>query len=271
MSATVWTDRPELSSIAGAALRFAARFWFAAAVIGQTIFLVYVAAFYGGAAIGGNMKAWNGVGYRPGATLNNVTVAAHLALAVVIMLGGPLQLIPKLRSYAPAFHRWNGRVYMVAVFLTSVAGLYMVWAKPKPTHLVPHLGISLDALLIITFAALALRRAMQRDMRAHRRWALRLFIVVNAGWFFRVMLMLWVFVHRGPAGFDPESFTGPFINFISFADYLLPLAVLELYLRTGERGSANGRLALAAGLLLLTVAMGIGIFAASMVLWLPRI
>jgi hypothetical protein len=271
MTTTVWTDRPELSSVAGTALRFAARFWFAVAVIGQTIFLVYVAAFYGGAAIAGNMKAWNGVGYRPGAPMNNVAVAAHLALAVVIMLGGPLQLIPKLRSYAPRFHHWNGRVYMLAVFLTSLAGLYMVWSKHKPTHLVPHIGISVDAVLIMTFAALALRRAMTRDLRAHRRWALRLFMVVNAGWFFRVILMLWVFVNRGPAGFDPESFTGPFINFLSFADYLLPLAVLELYLLMSDRAGAGGRLALAAGLVLLTVAMAIGIFAASMVLWLPRI
>jgi Predicted membrane protein (DUF2306) len=271
MTTTVWTDRPELSSVAGAALKFAARFWFAVAIAGQTIFLVYVAAFYGGAALAGNMKAWNGVGYRPGATMNNVAVAAHLVLAVVIMLGGPLQLIPKLRSYAPRFHHWNGRVYMLAVFLTSIAGLYMVWSKHKPAHLVPHIGISVDAVLIITFAALALRRAMQRDLGAHRRWALRLFMVVNAGWFFRVMLMFWVLVNRGPAGFDPESFTGPFINFISFADYLLPLAVLELYLRTNGSAGAGGRLALAGGLAILTVAMGIGIFAASMVMWLPRI
>jgi hypothetical protein len=29
---------------------------------------------------------------------------------------------------------------------------------------------------------------------------------------------------QGPAGFDPETFKGLFINFLSFADYLLPLA-----------------------------------------------
>lgn len=271
MSATVWTDKPDLTSFAGNALNFAARFWFVVAIAGQTIFLVYVAAFYGGAALAGNMQAWNGVGYRPGATMGNAAVAAHLSLAVLIMVGGPLQLIPRLRRYAPRFHRWNGRVYMLAVFLTSFAGLFMVWSKHKPAQLVPHLGVSVDAVLIMTFAALALARAIKRDMSAHRRWVLRLFMAVNAGWFFRVILMFWVLVNRGPAGFDPETFTGPFINFLSFADYLLPLAVLELYLRTNERAGTSGRLALAAGLLLLTVAMGVGIFAASMVLWLPRI
>ena len=51
----------------------------------------------------------------------------------------------------------------------------------------------------------------------------------------------------------------------------LPLAVLEIYLRTQDRAGAPGRLAMATGLLVLTIAMGIGIFAAFMGMWLPRI
>jgi hypothetical protein len=272
MTTSVWTDRPELSSFADTALKFAARFWFAVAIAGQAIFVAYVIAFYGGAAVQGNLEAWNEIiprAYVPGQTMSNLAVAAHLSLAVVIMIGGPLQMIPGLRRRAPSFHRWNGRVYMLAVFLTSIAGLYMVWTKGGG-HLVPHIGISIDALLIIGFAALALRYAVARDIRTHQRWALRLFMVVNAGWFFRVILMFWVLVNRGPAGFDPETFSGPFINVLSFADYLLPLAVLELYLRTKDRAGTCGRLVLSAGLVLLTVAMGVGIFAASMVMWLPR-
>ena len=64
---------------------------------------------------------------------------------------------------------------------------------------------------------------------------------------------------------------GPFLTFLGFAQYLLPLAVLEIYLRTHDRAGAQGRLAMATGLLLLTIAMGIGIFAAFMGMWLPRI
>ena len=47
-------------------------------------------------------------------------------------------------------------------------------------------------------------------------------------------------------------------------------AVLELYLRA-ERSSAPARLVMAGGLLALTVAMGVGVFGATMILWLPRI
>ena len=42
------------SSLADKALRGAATTWFLAAVIGQWIFVYYVAAFYGGAAVQGD-------------------------------------------------------------------------------------------------------------------------------------------------------------------------------------------------------------------------
>jgi uncharacterized membrane protein len=273
MSASVWIEETDFRSAADTSLKLAARFWFIVAVAGQWIFLAYVIAFYGGTALHGNLEAWNKVlphGHTPGDTIGNAAVATHLILAVVIMFGGPLNLIPRLRTLAPRFHRINGRVYVLAVTLTSIAGLYMVWTHASTYRVVQHVGVSIDAVLIITFAILAVRRAMVRDISAHRRWTLRLFMVVNAGWFFRIGLMQWVFYNRGPAGFDPETFTGPFINFLSYADYLLPLAILELYLRTKDRGGVSARFALAAALVVLTVMTGIGIFAASMVMWLPR-
>lgn len=273
MSTSVWTYGSDLSTAADTALKIAARFWFLVAVAGQWVFVGYVIAFYGGSAVRGDLNAWNKVltnGYTPGNTMGNAAVAAHLLLAVLIMVGGPLQLIPQVRRSAPAFHRWTGRLYMPAVVMTSIAGLYMVWSRGR-SGVVQNLGISLDAILILAFAALALRYAVKRDITTHRRWAFRLFMVVNAGWFFRIGLMEWIFLNRGPIGFNPDTFTGPFLNFLSFADYLLPLAILEIYLRTRDSANVGSRFAMAAALGVLTVAMGIGIFAASMVMWLPRI
>jgi hypothetical protein len=273
MSASVWTDAVDLRSFADTALSLAARFWFLIAVGGQWIFTFYVVAFYGGSALRGDFDAWNKVipkGHVPGNTMGNVAVAVHLLLAVVIMVGGPLQLIPRVRSLVPKFHRWNGRVYAVAVSLTSLVGLYMIWSRGS-SRLIQHLGVSLDAILILTFSALAVRYAIARDLRTHRRWALRLFMVVNAGWFFRIGLMEWIFLNRGPIGFNPDTFTGPFLSFLAFGDYLLPLAILEIYLRVKDRGTVSARYAMSVALLILTIGMGIGIVAATMVLWLPRI
>ncbi len=38
---------------------------------------------------------------------------------------------------------------------------------------------------------MALRYALARNIDAHKRWAVRTFIVVSGVWFFRVGLMLW--------------------------------------------------------------------------------
>lgn len=160
MSASVYTVGTNLDSAADTAMKFAARLWFVVAVAGQWMFVFYVAAFYGGAALRGDLAAWNKVmphGHIPGDTMGNLAIALHLLLAVVIIVGGPLQLLPYIRSHAPAFHRWNGRIYMASVFMTSMVGLYMVWARGTVGDVVQHIGITLDAVLIMTFAALALR------------------------------------------------------------------------------------------------------------------
>jgi tetratricopeptide (TPR) repeat protein len=58
---------------------------------------------------------------------------------------------------------------------------------------------------------------------------------------------------------------------MSFGQYLVPLAVLEIYLRTQDRAGAPGRFAMAAALFVLTVAMGGGIVAVTMGQFLPNI
>lgn len=273
MSASLWMDGPDVRSIADIVLQTAARAWFAVTVAGQLIFAAYVVGFYGGSAARGDLESWNRVmprGHVAGDAMGNLVVAIHLFLAVIIMIGGPLQFIPNLRAWAPSFHHWNGRVYVLAVVATSIAALYMIWVRGAGGDVVQHVGGSLDAVLILIFAVLAVRHAIARDLRAHRRWALRLFMAVSASYFFRVGLMLWVMVNDGPVGFDLESFTGPVLSFLAFANSIVPLLILEIYLRTKERADAGGRLVMATALGVLTIGMGVGISAAARFMWLPH-
>lgn len=270
----VSTSGARLYSVANTALESAARLWFVVAVMGQWMFALYVASFYGGSAVRGDLEAWNQVlphGYVAGDTVGNLVVAMHLLFAVVILAGGPLQLVPQVRARAPAFHRWNGRVYMLTAVVLSSGGLHMVWTRGAVGDVTQHVAISINAVLIMVCAAMAFRHAVARDLATHRRWALRLFLVVGGVWFFRVGLMFWLALNKGPTGFDPETFQGPFLTFLAFAQYLVPLAVLELYLRTKARAGVPGRFGVAAVLFVLTIAMGVGIVAATMGMWLPRI
>jgi uncharacterized membrane protein len=263
-----------LNSVANNALKAAARLWFLVAALGQWIFVVYVTAYYGPLIVQGGLEGLSEThlpnGYITGDTVGNLAMAAHLLLAVIIIGGGPLQLIPQIRARFPTFHRWLGRTYMLTAVTTSIAGLYLIWTRPLFGSLLSNLGTSLDGVLIIVFAAIALRFAIARNIRSHRPWALRLFMVASGVWFYRVGFSLWLFL-TGGAGIDFETFTGPFLDVWGFGQYLLPLAVLELYLRVRDGANAHGRLAMAIGLFGLTILMGIGIYAAAINMWLPKL
>jgi len=271
MSTAVMTPRLELDSLADGALKAAARFWFVVAVIGQLVFGFATASFYGLTALRGDYHGWSITqGHVAGNMLGNSAVALHLIAAVIIMLAGAVQLVPQVRSRFPVFHRWNGRIYMLAALALSSAGVYMTW-RGSVGDTSQHIGGSLNAVLICLFAGMALRYALARDFKTHRRWALRLFLVVSAAWFFRIVFFLSFVVFGGPVGFDPTTFRGPFISVMSFGQYLLPLAVLELYLRAQHRPGALRRMAMAAVLFVVTVAMGVGIFAVTMAFWVPEV
>ncbi len=265
--------RHSLQHFADTALKAAAGFWFLVAVIGQWAFLYYIVAFYGPSTLQGNFQAWLKntflfKGYVAGDTPGNLAFAAHALLAAVIAFGGALQLIPQIRARAISVHRWNGRLFLLTALAVSVSGLYMEWVRGASANMVGAVGISINVVLIILFAGLAWRSALRREISTHRRWALRTYIVANGQWFARVGIFAWIIVNRGPVGMTAK-WDGPFNYFWFFGCYLLPLAVLELYLRAKESAGPSGRFAMAGGLVVLTALMGVGIFGVATFMWRP--
>jgi len=197
MSTAVLTPRLELGSMADGALRAAARSWFVVVVIGQVVFAFATASFYGLTALRGDYHGWTITeGHVAGNRMGNSAVAMHLVSAVLIMLAGAIQLVPQVRSRFPVFHRWNGRIYMLGALAVSAAGVYMTW-RGSVGDVSQHLGGTFNAVLIWLSAALALRYAIARDFQTHRRWALRLFVVVSAAWFFRIVVFFSFLVFWG--------------------------------------------------------------------------
>ena len=272
--AVMMATRFDFESAARTALDASARLWWLVAAVGQWLFALYVLAVFGRLllqnGIDGLKEAHLFNGFILGDTVGNYAVAGHIMLAVVIMGAGPLQLIPQIRARFPVFHHWTGRSYILAAVTSSVAGLYLIWTRPIFGDLVNNIGTSIDGVLVIAFAAIALRYAMARDIRNHRRWALRLFMVASAVWFLRVGTRLWVYL-TGGVGIDSETFTGPFVVVAHYGQYLLPLAVLEVYLRARDGDNARFKLATATGLSVLTILMGIGIFLVATNSWFQRI
>jgi len=256
-------------------LNRSAQIWFSVAMLGQLAFVFYIVMFYWLNIFSGSYSEMNKVlpnGFVVGNTLGNTALLVHLFVAAIITLSGGLQLIPKIRTLAPRFHHWNGRVYFLTVLIVSVTGLYIVWTADNVAGgVVQQYAISLNALLIIVFSILTVKFAISRKISVHRRWALRLFMAVSGVWFFRVGLMFWIVANQGPVGIDVKTFTGPFVTFIAFANYLLPLAILELYFKAQAFSSSALRWGVSTLILSATAMTLIGISAVTMLKWLPRI
>jgi hypothetical protein len=249
-----------MSAVVSSTLQRAAALWFVTAVAGQWLFVYYISAFYGPATATGDFAAWDRNknmtdGYLAGDEVGNLFFAAHVIAAAAVTFAGTLQLVPWIRERAIAFHRWNGRVFMTAALAGALGGLYLEWIRGTglraPTGLPSAFGVTLNAVLILAFVVLAWQAARDRNIGAHRVWAVRLFRVVNGTWFMRVGYRAWSALTDG--GIDGF----PFFSYWSFAAYLLPLAVYELYLRA-KTSSPLAQHAMAGFLVVLTVVMGVG-------------
>ena len=94
-------------------------------------------------------------------------------------------------------------------------------------------------------------------------------MAASAVWFFRVGLMGWAAL-TGGIGINWETFTGPFLYVLGFAQYLLPLAMLEWYFACQRQAGPAMQMAFAGVLFGLASFMVVGVFAATTGMWLPR-
>jgi len=276
MTTNVLTSQPVKAPYTNKPLTIAATTWFVVTTLGQWLFGAYIILFYGRSTVAGDLERWNKVlphGYVEGDWKGNLLVGLHVLLAAILVIGGPLQLMPVVRDRFRLFHHWLGRTYVTTAVIVSTAGLIMTWTRGTVGDTTMHMSISIQALYIITFALLSVRYARARQFAKHRAWALRLFMVVSGVWFFRVGLMGWLLLNGGPVGFDPDTFTGPFLTVLSIFIYAVPvsLLVLELYLYAQRRRNRVLSIFTATLIFGCTVLMAIGIFGATIGMWLPRI
>ena len=274
MTTAVLTPGGSARATAERALKASALFWFATVVTGQALFLIYILAVYAPTSLTGNFAAWNAnkmliKGYVPGDTAGNLAFAAHVLMAAVVTFGGTVQMVPQIRARAPAVHRWVGRAFMTTAMLASVVGLWMTWGRPTSSGLPAGIAITLDAVLILTFGSLAWRTAVTRDVAAHRRWALRTFMVANGVWFLRLGMATYgmAYMASGKVLMKP----GDFFDLWSFGGYLVPLLVLELYLRAKAGGGPTLRISAAGVVTLGSLLMAVGIFGTWIGMFFPVI
>ncbi|MFD2166982.1 DUF2306 domain-containing protein [Thalassotalea euphylliae] len=251
-------------ALANSVLKYSALFWFLAILVGQWLFFYYIMAFYGFSVIENNMEIWNRwepLGSRPyeeGDSAGNLAFAFHAVGAGIVAFGGALQLIPKVRTAAPKFHKINGYVYLITVFLLALSGFYLSWVRGASPDTTAAIGTSINGFLILGFAYFTVKTARNRKLADHKKWAIRLFLVSNAQWFLRVGVFSYL-ITGTMVGATP-GFGDPFFAMWTFGCFIIPLAAAQLYFYGSSKSSVSIKYLTSCVLVTLTLLMCVGIF-----------
>ncbi|WP_421786345.1 DUF2306 domain-containing protein [Hyphobacterium sp.] len=247
--------------------------WFLAAVIGQWLFAYYVIAAYAPETLSGQWERWDETGLIQGFTVDdligNLAFISHALLTAVVCIGGTLQLMPPVRRRFPALHRWTGRTYLTVGAFLAIGGIWMIWVRGTQLTLTGAWGTTINGLMVLVTIGVAYHFARKRDIDRHRRWAMRTFILLSGVWFTRLGYMAWAIL-TGGAGMS-RSLDGPFDLFIAFGSYLVPLAVLEIYLAASDSHSRTFKLATSAVMVAAAGFTALGVFGAWTVMWSPHV
>ena len=125
----------------------------------------------------------------------------------------------------------------------------------------------MNGLWSVVFARLAWRRARGKDFAAHRRHALRAYLLVNGVWFLRIGIMLAGLVLT-PLGIKIDYAGAPFI-LVSFGSWMVPFVVLSLYFAAERSRHAGVKVAMGGLLALLALLTLAGSVAAMAFMWWP--
>lgn len=264
---------PSIHSISKTWLLSAIKIWIGAIFLGQWLFGLYIFAQFTMPWLSGQLDESQFIhmirGYKNGETINNAVLLLHVIPVMLISLSATFQLVPMIRRRFPTFHRWNGRLFLAVGFFGAISGLYMTWGLGSRLSDLGSLGVTLNGILIPVFVFLAWRAAVNGKFSLHRRYAIHAFILINGVWSVRLYLMSWYMIHQGPFG-NTRQIDGPADIAISFASYLLPMAVAELVFWAEKHRGAWSSLLASITVTLMALLTFLGVYAASTMMWIPR-
>jgi uncharacterized membrane protein len=121
---------------------------------------------------------------------------SHTLGGMIATLIGPFQLLGSLRRRAPRLHAWLGRVYLLCVGASGLAGLYLAPGSfASNTFGVGFIALAIAWLYTGTKAFATIRAG---DVTAHRRWMIRNYALTYAAVTLRLEMPLLIVAGLSP-------------------------------------------------------------------------
>ena len=248
--------------------------WVGIALVGQWMFAIYIFTLYALPTIAGNSEVTHemlpGHGVKDKSFIDSILYFSHILPAALMALSGVFQLFPSIRRKYPKFHRINGRMFFVLAISGALTGLYLTWGAGLRFSDIGSLGVTLNGILIPVAIYFAWRTAIKKQFNLHQRFAVHSFLLVNGVWSFRLYLMGWFITNQGPNG-NSANIDGPADITLSFASYLFPMLIAELYFWAKRNRSNRVKWSVSIVAAIGTLITLIGVLSAGSAMWFPRV
>jgi uncharacterized membrane protein len=160
-----------------------------------------------------------------------IMVRLHIALALIALVTGPLGAIRALRVRSATFHRWNGRVYALSIFLNFIPGVYVSFFATG--GLFSTAGFLILNTLWIGTTLLGYAYIIRNNVDLHSVWITRSFLLSFANMTIYILVAI---THYG-MGFSYElSYT-----IAVWLCWIINLFLAEIVIRPPCRQSGTSR------------------------------
>jgi len=107
-------------------------------------------------------------------------IRSHVAVALIMVLLGPLQFWTGFRMRHMKLHLWCGRTFLVAGTLAAFGALYM-GLHPRLGGVVYGFGLFLNGFFWLASASMAYYAIRVGNVRVHKEWMIRTYVLTCAG------------------------------------------------------------------------------------------
>lgn len=156
---------------------------------------------------------------------NRSLILRHVVPGALILLLAPLQFAGGVRRRYPRYHRWAGRLILLAVWISGSAALAFGLLVPfggTPERIVTAIFGS----LFLYFPGRGWRAIREGRVDEHREWMIRMYSLALAVGLIRVIGLLLVWLT--PVGIR-EGF-----NWSLWSGFVISLAAAEIWIRRGR-------------------------------------
>lgn len=273
MSNTTYPLTPKQVSQLEKLLKRSVTVWLSSLIIAQLVFVSYLLLGYGLTAMTSGWSTWsafNNSAYMENDIIGNISYATHVLLAIAMILGGSLQILPSIRNRFTKFHRINGRIVVSLACIISLAGMYLIVFRGTVGNVLLHSLTAFSGLVILISSFMAIKMARNKNFAKHKVWAIRLYLAANGVLFFRLLMFAWLSMF-GTLGINTKDFTGITVVCLSVASYILPLVIAEWVRHAKKKPRPLIVIPCACLLFGISAAFLLGLFAISVGSWYPSV